>query len=129
MYEPFDSVGMYVYHSQIAENDKGEAFVLAKLTDWTTHNFRLLKYNEVSELQYSTDLVPGTTGYQSDHEVLELTFTPDGNLIAFTKMPVGNLPNGLTNSGAENTFVLAKINPADGSYIWSKAFNPFTDAN
>ena len=115
MYEPFDSEGMYVYNSQIAGNDKGEAFVLAKLTDWTTHNFRLLKYNEVSELQYSTDLVPGAAGYHPDHEVLGLTFTPDGNLIAFMKIPVGNLPNGLANSGTENTFVLAETNLADGS--------------
>ena len=47
VYEPFDSEGMHVYNSKIAGNDKGEAFVLAKLTDWTTQNFRLLKYNEV----------------------------------------------------------------------------------
>ena len=105
---------------QVAGSPTGEAYVLA--TSYV-HN-HLFKYNEVSELQYEVILTNGSN-YPAGR-AMALTFAPDGNLMALMRVYGSHVPSGLTSTGWY-AYVLAKINPADGSYIWNKLINPFTN--
>ena len=105
---------------QVAGSPTGEAYVLATSYD---HN-HLFKYNEVSELQYEVILTNGSN-YPAGR-AMALTFAPDGNLMALMRVYGSHVPSGLTSTGWY-AYVLAKINPADGSYIWNKLINPFTN--
>ena len=67
----------------------------------------------------------GYTGL--DQRALALSVAPDGNLMALKRVAVSNLPSGLTTTGTVGTFVLSKINVSNGSVIWNKVINPFTD--
>jgi alpha-tubulin suppressor-like RCC1 family protein len=105
---------------QAAGSSTGEAFVLA-----TTYNaHRLYKYNDVAELQYEVVLTTGNN--YPGGRALALTFAPDGNLMALMRVTSAAVPSNLTSTG-DFAYILAKINPADGSYIWNKLINPFTD--
>ena len=88
--------------------------------------FRLYGYNNVAELNYDVTLTTGTGGSTSSR-ALGLTIAPDGNLMALKRVLVSDLPSGLMTSGTNQTYVLSKINSADGSVIWNKLINLYTD--
>jgi len=106
---------------QVAGSPTGEAYVLA--TSYDHHH--LFKYNEIAELQYEVILTDGSN-YPAGR-AMELTFAPDGNLMALMRVYSSAVPSDLTSTGWY-AYILAKINPADGSYIWKKLINPFTNA-
>ena len=116
----YDGADMF-NNVQAAGSSTGEAYVLG-----STYNDHILyKYNEVAELQYEVVLATGSNHHGS--RALALTFAPDGNLMALMRVTSAAVPSGLTSTG-DYAYILAKINPADGSYIWNKLINPFTDA-
>jgi len=110
------------YHAEVAGTPTGEAYVLAS----TYTDNKLYAYNAVAEKVYEVTLTTNSTDYVS--RALGLTIAPDGNLMALTRISVGSLPSGVTTTGTDQTFLLSKINSANGSVIWNKAINPFTDA-
>ncbi len=112
----------YFYHAEVAGTPTGEAYVLAS----TYTENKLYAYNAVAEKVYEVTLTTGSTDYVS--RALGLTIAPDGNLMALMRISVGSLPSGVTTTGTDQTFLLSKINAANGSVIWNKAINPFTDA-
>ena len=91
----------------------------------TYDHHRLYKYNDVAELQYEVILTTGSN-YPADRATA-LTVVPDGNLMALMRVTGGAVPSGSTSTGSY-TYILYKINPADGSYFWNKLINPFTNA-
>jgi hypothetical protein len=110
------------YHAEVAGTPTGEAYVLAS----TYTDNKLYAYNAVAEKVYEVTLTTNSTDYVS--RALGLTIAPDGNLMALMRLSVGSLPSGVTTTGTDQTFLLSKINSANGSVIWNKAINPFTDA-
>ena len=106
MYDGIDSI----QEAQVAGTSTGEAYELATTYD----HHRLYKYNEVAELQYEVILTTGSNWPSA--RAMALTFAPDGNLMALMRVYGNHVPSGLTSTGAF-AYVLAKINPADGSYI------------
>ena len=116
MYDGIDSF----QEVQVAGTSTGEAYVLG-----TTYDHHMLyKYSEVAELQYEVILTSGSNNPAGI--AMALTFAPDGNLMALRSVYGDHVPSNLTSTSAY-ACVLAKINLADGSYIWNKLINPFTD--
>ena len=108
---------------EVAGTATGEAYVLGS----TGYETKLFKYNNVSELQYEVALTGRTAVALKHNRALELSIAPDGNLMFLTRLVSSELPNGLTTSTSW-TYLLGKINAADGSYMWSKVVNPFTES-
>ena len=108
-------------HIEVAGTATGEAYVLGA----TNYANKLFKYNNVSELQYEVTLTDYPVALWHNR-ALELSIAPDGNLMILARIASAALPNGLTTSTSW-TYLLAKIDSSNGSYIWAKAVNPFDE--
>ena len=91
----------------------------------TNNANKLFKYNNISELQYEVTLTDYPVALWHNR-ALELSIAPDGNLMILARIASAALPNGLTTSTSW-TYLLAKIDSSNGSYIWAKAVNPFDE--
>ena len=108
-------------HIEVAGTATGEAYVLGA----TNNANKLFKYNNISELQYEVTLTDYPVALWHNR-ALELSIAPDGNLMILARIASAALPNGLTTSTSW-TYLLAKIDSSNGSYIWAKAVNPFDE--